>query len=260
MRLYIVRHAEPDYEHNTITKKGHLEAKALAKRLKNEGLTKIYSSPLGRALHTAEYTSKSTRLPVRVEPWTHELSVLKMEKLKPWGELMAWDLPGEVMRLRREFLTHDSWHKIPLLGDKSFRKEISRVHRDSDNFLKRHGYERIGGRYKVRRGSRERIAVFCHGGLGLTWLSHLLEIPLPLLWTGFWMAPSSFTTILFDMRSAKWAVPRCIGFGDVSHLYGEKLQVSSHGIKTNSPLLVLFLIYLYSGLLLSINAQIMSYK
>jgi probable phosphoglycerate mutase len=233
LRLYIIRHAEPDYENNTITKKGHLEAKALAKRLKGEGITRIYSSPLGRAVHTATYTAEATGLKIRIEPWTHELSVLKTETLKRWGPLMAWDLPGEVMRLKREHLTHNAWHKIPLLGDKKFRAEVKRVQNDSDSFLKWHGYERQGGRYRVRKASRERIAIFCHGGSGLTWLSHLLEIPLPLMWTGFWMAPSSFSTVLFDMRSKEWAVPRCIGFCDVSHLYGEKLKISSHGIKTN---------------------------
>ncbi len=105
MRLYLIRHAEPDYEHNTITKQGHMEAKALAKRLKSEGLTRIYSSPLGRALHTAEYTAKATGLKTKVENWTRELSELKMEPIPPWGPLIAWDLPGEIIREKREVLT-----------------------------------------------------------------------------------------------------------------------------------------------------------
>ncbi len=233
MRLYIIRHAEPDYEHNTITKKGHTEAKALAKRLKNEGLTRLYSSPLGRALHTADYTAKATKLKVKVEDWTHELSDLKMDSVPPWGQLMAWDLPGELIREKREHLRHDTWHRIPLFGQKKFRAEIARVHKNSDSFLKRHGYKRTGGKYRVLKPNRERIAVFCHGGLGTTWLAHLLEIPLPLVWSGFWMAPSSVTTVLFDERSKKWATPRCIGFCDLSHLHKEGLPVSTHGIKAN---------------------------
>ncbi len=233
MRLYIIRHAEPDYEHNTITKKGHREAKALGNHLKKEGLTRIYSSPLGRALHTAEYTSKTTGLKIKVEPWTHELSELKMGPVSPWGTLMTWDLPGEIIREKRKLLTYDDWHKIPHFGDKKFKSEVNRVHRDSDAFLKRHGYQRVSGKYRILKSNRERLAVFCHGGLGITWLAHLLEIPLPLIWSGFWMAPSSVTTILFDERSKKWAVPRCIGFCDTSHLRMEGLPVSTHGIKAN---------------------------
>jgi probable phosphoglycerate mutase len=47
LRLYIIRHGDPDYINNTITPQGHLEAQALAKRLEREGITRIYSSPLG---------------------------------------------------------------------------------------------------------------------------------------------------------------------------------------------------------------------
>lgn len=233
MRLYIIRHAEPDYEHNTITPQGHKEARALAKRLKGEGLTRIYSSPLGRALHTAQYTAKATGLKVKVENWTQELLGLKMGAVLPRGEFVAWDLPGEIIRQKRELLAYDSWHHIPYLQPKKFRGIVAKVNRSSDNFLKRHGYLRKGGRYRVVKENKERIAVFCHNGFGLTWLSHLLDIPLPLIWSGFWMAPSSFTTVLFDMRSDKWAVPRCIGFCDVSHLQKNGLPVSPHGIKAN---------------------------
>jgi|SRR5581483_2395553 len=233
MRLYIIRHAEPDYERNGITARGHKEARALAQSLKKEGLTRIYSSPLGRAVHTAEYTAKATGLRIGVEEWTRELSDLKMGEVPPWGPLMVWDLPGEIIRRKREHLNHERWHRIPLFGQKKFRAEIGRVQRNSDSFLKHHGYLRTGGLYRAVKPNREKIAIFCHGGFGLTWLSHLLEIPLPLMWSGFWMAPSSVTTILFDMRTKKWAVPRCIGFCDVSHLRLEGLKVSTHGIKAN---------------------------
>jgi hypothetical protein len=134
MRLYIIRHAEPDYERNSITARGHKEARALAKSLKKEGLTRIYSSPLGRAIHTAEYTAKATGLRIRVEEWTRELSDLKMGIVPPWGPLMVWDLPGEIIRRKREHLNHERWHRIPLFGQKKFRAEIIRVQKNSDNF------------------------------------------------------------------------------------------------------------------------------
>ncbi|MDQ4100550.1 MAG: hypothetical protein M3121_08630 [Chloroflexota bacterium] len=65
------------------------------------------------------------------------------------------------------------------------------------------------------------------------WLAHLLEIPLSLVWVGFWLPPRSVTTVLFEERSSKRAAPRCIGLGDVPHLYAAGLPVRPHGIKGN---------------------------
>jgi probable phosphoglycerate mutase len=81
--------------------------------------------------------------------------------------------------------------------------------------------------------NKARIAVFCHNAIALTWLGHLLEIPMPLMWCGFWMAPSSITTILFEERSKEWAVPRCIGLGDTSHLYAAGLPIQPRSILEN---------------------------
>ena len=38
---------------------------------------------------------------------------------------------------------------------------------------------------------------------------------------------------VFDERSTEWAVPRCIGMGDVSHLYAAGLPVQARGIIAN---------------------------
>ncbi|GAB0492741.1 hypothetical protein MMPV_004010 [Pyropia vietnamensis] len=95
----------------------------------------------------------------------------------------------------------------------------------SDAFLARHGYERVGGRYKVTARNSAVLAVVCHGGFGLTWLAHLLRLDPPVVWTSFWMAPSSVTTVLFDERSPGWATPRCIGLGDISHLEVAGLRI-----------------------------------
>src|SRR3569833_1782620 len=78
MRLYIIRHADPDYPNNTITAAGHLEAAALAERLATEGLTHIYASPLGRAVHTMRYTADKIGLPHTIEEWTQELHALRI--------------------------------------------------------------------------------------------------------------------------------------------------------------------------------------
>ncbi len=232
MRLFIIRHADPDYENHTITQAGHREAQALARRLKRVGLDTIYCSPLGRAVHTMEYTAKALHKKPRFLDWLKELSELRTQQ-PPWGPLMAWDTPPEILRSPSR---HDwqSLKGIPALAGLPIQEKAASLRAHSDAFLKNLGYQRQGGRYRILKSNRRNIGVFCHGGFGLTWLSLLLEIPLPLFWSAFWLAPTSVTTVLFDERSKKWATPRVLGLCDVSHLYAEKIPVSLHGLKANT--------------------------
>jgi probable phosphoglycerate mutase len=232
MRIYLIRHADPDYPNNTITPAGHLEAQALGRRMAKMGLDRIYCSPLGRAVHTMQYSAEALKLPHAVEEWTAELADCAIE-FETWGRLAMWNTPGELIRGRSPYPTHENWHSLEWFSRPFFRERFEQLKRDSDAFLARHGYEREGGRYRIVQSNREKIAVFCHNGFGLCWLAHLLEIPLPLLWSGFWLAPSSVTTILMDERSEQWAVPRCLGLGDVSHLYEAGLPVQPRGIIAN---------------------------
>ena len=52
MVLYIIRHGNPDYEHDTLTPLGEKEAEALGERMKKEAPDLIYMSPRGRAIAT----------------------------------------------------------------------------------------------------------------------------------------------------------------------------------------------------------------
>ena len=232
MRLYIIRHADPDYPNKTITAHGHKEAEALSHRMAREQITKVYASPLGRAQHTAQYTADRLGLPIHTEPWTKELGDLRMST-GVYPNKMIWDLHGEVLRHDPDFAKSGDWSSLPPLDEPIFREQCDAVAENSDAFLARHGYERVNGTYRITAPNRERIAIFCHGGFGLTWLAHLLEIPLPLMWSGFWLSPSSVSVVLMDERSTEWAVPRALCLADTSHIYEAGYGVTPHGIQAN---------------------------
>jgi probable phosphoglycerate mutase len=59
MELIIVRHAEPNYEIDSLTEKGWKEAKLLSHRTTKWDIRDIYCSPLGRAKDTASFTLKA---------------------------------------------------------------------------------------------------------------------------------------------------------------------------------------------------------
>ncbi len=233
MRLYVIRHADPDYVNKTITEAGHLEAQALAARLSTEGITRIYCSPMGRARDTAKYTADKLGLPVGIEDWTQELADLYVPGTDGQRGFCAWDVHGEDVRSLSPLPTHENWGSLPEFERLPVSEVFQMVRSNSDEFIARHGYVRENGVYRIEQPNRERIAVFCHGGFGLTWLAHLLEVPLPLMWTSFFLPTSSVTRILFEERSDEYAVPRCFGLGDISHLRMARLPMQSSGLQAN---------------------------
>src|SRR4051812_2323380 len=96
MRLYIVRHADPDYERDWITATGEIEARALAPRIKRERPTHLYSSPMGRARETARPSAELLKLPCPVEDWTREMAELRLPQ-GPVEDEVAWDIHGETI-------------------------------------------------------------------------------------------------------------------------------------------------------------------
>ncbi len=232
MKIHIIRHADPDYANDTITAAGHLEAKALARRMEKMGIDEIYHSPVPRAVYTMEYTAKLTGLEPVVLPWTAELD-WRVEGRD--GELRsAWNTDGEWVREKRPFPNQDNWHQFGPFAKQDFAIKYKEMQQNSDHFLASLGYKREEGVYRMTDANRKQIAVFCHLGFGITWLSHLLELPLPLVWSGFYMRPSAVTTILMDERSEQFSVPRCLQWGDTSHLYEAGLPLSTQGIIANT--------------------------
>ncbi len=229
MRIYFIRHAEPHYPTDSLTPAGHREAQALAEHLAETGIDEIYSSPRGRARITAGYTAERLGLPVTVEPWSNELDGLYLEE---YGRSL-WDIDGPVLRDPRVLADLNGWSAVPPLDNARLAEHCAHVRAGSDDFLRRLGYPRQGHVYRVERPNRKSIAFFAHLGFGLTWLAHLLEIPLPLMYSGFFLHPSSVTTILLDERPAGTAVPRLLGVGDISHLRRAGLPPSPAGLIGN---------------------------
>lgn len=231
MRIYLIRHGDPDYANDTITAEGEHEAAALAERLSGEGLTHLYASPMGRAQATAAPTAGLTGLAVETLPWTEEWGDLQLATRH--GRRSIWDLDGEELRVGDLAQQPHRWHELPPLDDAGLARRWTALQAGSDALLAAHGYQRHDARYAVEPGSRDRIAVFCHGGFGLAWLAWLLGVPLHVMWAGFWLPPTSVSTILLDERSAEWAVPRALWVGETSHLAVAGRAPLPRGIKAN---------------------------
>lgn len=233
MILRIIRHADPDYAIDGLTERGHKEAEALGQLAQSWDLDFLYASTMGRAQLTAGYISAQTGLEVQSEPWTRELDEWQIDM--PGGEhVFPWSYPGEHIPHLREGIASAYSEDFWLKNEKLAGYHQSLVEQ-SDEFFRGHGYERQGGLYHQisdEVNSRQ-LAVVCHGGFGMAWLAHLLQLPLAVAWAVMWLPPSSVTTVLFEHRSADIAVPRCIGMGETAHLYKADMKMKPSGLYGN---------------------------
>lgn len=220
MRLLIIRHGDPDYANDTLTEKGHREAQLLAEKLKNEKIDFIYSSPLGRARHTCNYTANALGMQEKVveKDWLREFSC---PVLLPSGRERnsTWDmLPVE---WAENPLAYDAenWCKHYAYKDGELDRRVRFVYDGLDEVLASHGYYREGKLYKTEQGNGRTIAFFCHFGLEMLLLSRLFNSsPIP-LWQHFTALTSSVTTVYTEERRQGIVSFRCAGFGDTGHLF-----------------------------------------
>lgn len=222
MRLLLVRHAEPDYEHDSLTGKGWKEAAFLARRLAQIPARAYYVSPLGRARDTASLTLEAVGRTAEECPWLREFEAPIWRPDVPERKKVPWDWLPQDWTAEERFFRCDQWHQIPVMVDGDVKAEYDRVTGELDALLKRHGYQREGRCYLACAPHNDTIVFFCHFGVSCVLLSHLLNVSPMVLWHGCCAAPSSVTTVVTEERREGIASFRMLGFGDISHLYANE--------------------------------------
>lgn len=236
MKILIVRHGDPDYSIDSLTPKGHVEAKLLAERMSGLDVKAFYVSPLGRARKTAEYTLKKMARTAEVCNWLQEFTP-KVDKPDEKQEV-AWDWRPKDWTAEEDFYDLSKWSHVDAMEQAGVPEAYAYVTSEFDKLLAKHGYERHGRYYRAARANEDTIVLFCHFGLECVLLSHLLGVSPMLLWHGFCAAPTSVTTIVTEEREEGIAYFRTLQFGDVSHLYvaGEEPAFAARFCETyNTP-------------------------
>ena len=217
MRLLLIRHGDPDYTVDSLTEKGHVEARLLAERIAAMDIKAYYTSPLGRARDTAEYTLEKAGRKAEVLDWAREFDVPVDDGAG--GKRLAWDFLPEQWTEITDYYDKYKWTEVKIMKDADIRSGVEKVYSGLDKLLESHGYRREGRIYRAVSPNEDTVALFCHFGVTCVMLSHLLGISPVLLWHGTIAAPTSVTTLVTEERREGKAVFRMTGFGDVSHLY-----------------------------------------
>ena len=229
MLLYIIRHGDPDYSTDSLTPKGILQAEAVGQRMKEIGLDRIFSSPMGRARQTAEPACRLLGLPCEIEHWTHEVGKEKNTIINDKPVSLV-DLPGP------RFLENGSWHlnvsdtfDCPAFEHTRMPEVYKFIHDNGRDFLERLGYREENGVYRILRPNEDKVALFCHGFFSRTWLSILLNIPLHITMGCFSTTHTGVTILRFENYSDGFTAPRLLSYHDMSHLHVAGLDTSYNG-------------------------------
>lgn len=226
MKILLIRHAEPDYKNNTLTKKGFIEAEYLSERLKNSNITHIYSSPLNRAVLTAKPTAEKINREIKICDWLTEFEgkiLLEKEKRIPWNMLPSiWQKETSVFNI-------NTWKESGIYSSVDMPEKYEYVIHNLDKLLESHGARRENIIYKGENNN-DTIALFCHFGLGMVIASHLTGISPVLLWQTMFLPTSSVTEFITEERVKGELVFKCKQMGDTSHLYIKNEPVSNSGL------------------------------
>ena len=215
----MIRHGDPDYEHDTLTPKGEREAELLADRIAGLDVREYYCSPLGRARKTASYTlERAGRTAVTCE-WLREFDTVPVKDPETAKPRLAWDQLPAMWTNIREFYDKDAWMNVPMMSAEGMSGAVSHVTGSFDAVLAQHGYTRHGNYYLADRPNTDTLVFFCHFGVSCVLAGHLLGISPMVLWHGAIALPTSVTTLCTEERREGIASFRMSGFGDISHLY-----------------------------------------
>ncbi len=217
MKLYIVRHGDPDYALDSLTERGGREAELLADRLEKLDFAAVYVSPLGRARETADATLRRLGRQGEEKPWLREFAPTRTDPDLSHPTIM-WDWLPRRWTEEKAFYDREKWMHVPVMEAAGVPAEARWVADGLDEVLAKHGYEREGEIYRAVRPNRDSIVFFCHFGVECVMLGHLLGIsPMP-LWHGTCALTTSVTTLVTEERRQGAAAFRMLSFGDVSHL------------------------------------------
>ena len=228
MKLYFIRHGDPDYKTDSLTELGRMQAEKLAAHIHELKIDEIYSSPLGRAVQTAAYSAEKLGIKPQSLPWLRELRWSDYSG-DAYSTASPWSINDRFIAERHSYPSGDAWKTDESVKNDRIVEDVAEICASFDAWLKERGFERRGQLYKVVAPLAEKqcnVAFFCHGGVATALVSHLLNIP---FWQMIAHAAVELTSVTCleisesDGSAASpdaehFAAARLVFYGDVHHV------------------------------------------
>ena len=223
MLLYIIRHGDPDYKNDCLTAKGKREAEAVARRMCQVRPDKIYTSPMGRAIETAMPTCELLRKDYEILEWAREVEDDRLTEFPDGVKKSVTYVPNFYYRTEKNLnLGVNEAFNADGFSTSNMKNAYDIITNGGRELLKKHGYVEENGIYRIENPSEEKIALFCHSCMGRTLISHLLHIPIHIMWSSFSYSFTGVTVIHFQNHKEGFTAPQCLSYCDLGHLYEDR--------------------------------------
>lgn len=224
MRIIFVRHGHPNYVDDCLTKLGHKHAAAAAERLKEEGISEIYSSTCGRAYETAGYVAKTYGLPIVKCEFMREISWGSVDNEPLFLDGHPWSTVDDMVAKGESILNPDWASEEPFARNKMV-GYVENIAVAVDEWLKTLGYTREGLYYRVTgSGTNKTIAAFGHGGAGSAIFSHLFNLPYPFVCTTLNQDYTGITIVELPDTPGALVKPRFEIMNDARHIKDLRIE------------------------------------
>ena len=208
MRIVFVRHGEPDYEHDCLTETGVKQAEMAAERLKEEGISEIWASPLGRAQQTAKIASEVLGLPVKTVDCMREITWGSIDGSPLFADGHPWDTVDKMAADGVDLNMRD-WRTSPYFVNNHVVQVADGVERGIDEWLAGLGYVRRGAYYEhtLAEDEHKTIAMFSHGGSSSVAIGHMMNLPFPYMCAMMHMEFTSITILRMGRKKGLCPLP-----------------------------------------------------
>jgi probable phosphoglycerate mutase len=218
MDIYFIRHGHPNYETDSLTELGNKQAKAVSNRLKNCNIERIYSSTMGRAIQTANYTANLLNLDVTLCDFMREVSWANVSSEPILLNAHPWNVAEHFVKQGLSLNTFN-WQTVYPFNKSELPNSYNRVITGFDLWLEQLGYKRNGDYYRpLGKEKYKTVAMFSHAGATISALSHALNIPFIQLCDNFHIFFTSVTILRLEANENNIVSPKIILLNDTLHV------------------------------------------
>lgn len=229
MHFFYIRHGNPCYDPDSLTAHGKREAEAVGRRLAKFGVDEIYSSNSVRAYETSIPLSEMIHKNVTQLACFNESNTAKYfyQFSKRYNRNIWFFENADIKDLFTSKEIEDlgrKWYLHPQLKQYNLEEGVNFLDKNIDEFFLSLGYkhDREHKRFIAVNPTDKRVALFAHQGMGIYFLSFILDIPYPFLSIHIDMITSGLTCIEFENENG-FVYPRIVQYSSDAHLYSENL-------------------------------------